>query len=136
MRVNPQFGPFRNRRVLMGAALCLQAAAVKELASTVPEPLRAQLALSSETAIDSIIDEYCGTGSKTTGSNRPGLPPHPGPDELWGLPSPLALQLASVLVVYANTRVQPGGLQTELAKIAGRLVGRAFKVVSRPDRVG
>jgi len=132
MSAKVQASSFSNPMVLRGAALCVQAAAVKEIAGSVPEPLRAQLIQSSGQAIDAIIDEYCGTG---TGSVRPSLPKDPlSPDpptpisgtNPWAVPSPLALQLASVLVVYANTRVQSGGLQTELVKIASRLVERAF----------
>jgi hypothetical protein len=115
MTANPQFRSFSNPRVLRGAALCLRAAAVKEIAGTVPEPLRAQLLQSSGQTIDAIIDDYCGTPSPPKIRNP------------WSVPSTLALELASVLVVYANTRVQSSGLRTELLKITGRLVEKAFK---------
>ncbi len=115
MPVNPQFAEsFAHPRVLKGAALCLRAAAAREIAKTLPEPLRAQLLGSSAKTIDAIIDDYCGTPSPPRIRNP------------WSLPSPMALDLATLLAVYANTRVQPGELRTELLKIAGRLVAEAF----------
>jgi len=104
-----------NPRLLKGAALCLRAAAVKEIAPTVPEPLRAQLLSSSDQSISAIIDDYCGTPSPPKVRNP------------WSLPSNMALDLATLLAVYANTRVQAGGLRTELLKIAGGLVQKAFQ---------
>jgi hypothetical protein len=109
---------FRNPKVLRGAALCLRAAAVKEIAGNLPEPLRGELMGSSEKSISAVIDDYCGT------------PTPPKIRNPWSVPSPVALDLAALLVVYANTKVQAGGLRTTIQHIAGRLVQTAFQVVA------
>jgi hypothetical protein len=114
---NPNPKPFLNPRVLEGAALCIRAAAVRELAGTVADPLRTQLHASSEHSIRAIVDDFCGVPS-------PPLIRSP-----WPVPSVLALELAAVLAVYANTRAQAGGFRTEIMKIAGRLTEKAFATV-------
>lgn len=115
MTVKPQPGHRSNPRVLRGAALCVQAASVKTIAGTVPEPLKLQLVQSADATINAVIDDYCGT---------PSSPNIHGP---WPGPSALALDLASIIAVYANTRVQPGEFQANLMEIAGRLVKKAYK---------
>ena len=101
-------------RVLRGTALFLRAAAVKTIAEHVPAPLKTQLVQSANQTIDALVDEYCGTPSPPKVHNP------------WGAPSPVALELAALLAVYANSRVQAGELRTELLAIAGKLVVKAF----------
>jgi len=65
---------------------------------------------SAQLAIDTIIDDYCGTPPRR-------IPwPHPGPP-------PWAFQIASELALLANT-LQPGGLRNELESIAGKISHR------------
>jgi hypothetical protein len=71
---------------------------------------------SADLAIEEILDDYCGT-------KGPPRPKH----SAWGTPSNVALELASVLTVYGNTRVQEGTLRTDLSAIASKLVQRAFE---------
>lgn len=63
MTVSRPLQPFRNPRVLRGAVLCVRAAVVKEIANTVADSLKTQLAQSSAQTVDAIIDDYCGTPS-------------------------------------------------------------------------
>jgi hypothetical protein len=134
MTVNPQLQRFINPRLLRGAGLCVQAATVKTIAESMPPQLKAQLTESADASIRAVIDDYCGTG--TGGIPTPpkggGVPsiPHGLPHELnpWSGPSPLGLELASVITVYANTRVQAGTFQAQLMEIAGLLVKRAYNV--------
>jgi hypothetical protein len=118
MTAHSQLSRHTNPKVLRGAALCVRAAAVKAIAGTLPQGLKAQLVQSADETINTVADEYCGTGA-------PGGPPHVlNP---WAGPSVLGLELASVIIVYANTRVQPGPFQAQLTEIAGLLVKKAYK---------
>jgi hypothetical protein len=101
-------------KVLRGAAACLRATSVKEIAAQMGEPLKSELTKSSNQTIDAIIDEYCGT-------------PHPSRHNPWALPASLALELATVLVVYANTKVQAGSFKTELLRISTKMAEKAFQ---------
>jgi hypothetical protein len=112
--------PYVNPRVLRGASRCLRAAVVKSIAGGVAEPLRAQLMKSADLAIDEVLDDYCGT----TGPHRPKR-------SAWGTPSDVALELASVITVYGNTRVQEGTLRKDLSAIAGKIVQRSLELQAR-----
>jgi hypothetical protein len=111
MIANSQIGSPVNPKVLRGAALCVRAAAVKTIAGTMPQELKVQLVNSADATINALTDDFCGTPS-----------PHP-----WPGPSTLALDLAALITVYANTRVQPGQFQANLMEIAGGLVKKAYK---------
>ncbi|MGA9240670.1 MAG: hypothetical protein WBW03_01640 [Silvibacterium sp.] len=92
----------------------MQAAAVKEIAVSVADPLKSQLAHRADLTIKNVVDDLC---SAT-------FPLVPAP---WPSPSAIALDLATLLTVYANTTVQSGGLRTGLAEIAATLVTKAYK---------
>jgi len=103
-----------NPRLLRAAAMCVQAAAVKEIAATVPDPLQGQLVQRADLTINNIADDFCGTT----------FPLVPKP---WPGPSALALDLATLLTIYANTTVQSGGLRTAITHIASHLVKKAYQ---------
>jgi hypothetical protein len=103
-----------NPRLLRALARCIEAAAVKDMAANVTEPLKNQLVRRAELTIDHIVDDFSGTA-------RPLIP---GP---WPRPSTIALQLATALTIYANTTVQSGGLRQGLTEIATKLVEKAYK---------
>jgi hypothetical protein len=107
--------PTVNPRLLRAAAICVQAAAVKAIASSLGTvPLATQLSQRADLTISNITDDFCGT-------NFPLVPkPFPGPR------GP-ALDLATLLTVYANTSVQPGVLQGEIMAIATILVQKAYQ---------
>jgi hypothetical protein len=131
MNITPQLRRPRNPQVLSAAALLVRAASVKTIAEAMPQQLKAQLTQSSDATIQAVVDDYCGTGTGAPtppkGSGVPSIP-HGLPHELnpWAGPSPLGLELASVITVYANTRVQAGRFQAQLMEIAGLLVKRAY----------
>jgi hypothetical protein len=107
-----------NPRLVRAAGLLVRAVAVKEIAATIPAPLSAQLTLSANQTINAVIDDYCGTPSPPKVRNP------------WSLPSPVALELAAMVVVFANTRVLSESMRSELVKVAGSLVTKAFATVA------
>jgi hypothetical protein len=91
----------------VAAPQLVEAAIAKDIASKQQHKAGQQ---SAQLAIDTIIDDYCGTPPRR-------VPwPHPGPP-------PWAFQIAAELSLLANT-LQPGGLKNELESIAGRISHR------------
>ena len=100
-------------RLTRALVLCVRAAAVKEIANTLPNPLKDETITRADLTINNIIDDYCGTA----------VPFVPWP---WPSPSPPALELATQLTIFANMFVHSGPLRTEIAHIAGRLAKKAY----------
>jgi hypothetical protein len=113
---SPPTGPVAAARARLARSLviCVRAAAVKELASNIGSPLEDQLTSRADITITNLIDDYCGTT----------VPLVPRP---WPGPSPAALELATLLTIFANTYLQPGQLRTEVISIASRLAKKAYE---------
>src|SRR5262249_30179311 len=89
----------------------VQAAQAKELATKLPAKDRAAATKSATTAIEEILDEWCGTPPRR----------HPWP---WPGPPPWTWQIVSALSLIANS-LQPGLLRDELLGIAGQAATKA-----------
>jgi hypothetical protein len=99
--------------IARGINLCLRAAAVKELASTLSSPLQGEVIAQADNSIANIIDDFCGTMVPFV--------PHP-----WPGPSPAALELATQLTIGANTIVQSQAMRIELLRISKTLIEKAY----------
>ena len=95
------------------AAFLVSQVSLRELASNLPPEQAGEFTARIDQAIADEIDDICGTRS---GSRWP-----------WPGPPPWALQIASELNVIANT-FRESNLRTDVLKIAGHIVQRAFAV--------
>jgi hypothetical protein len=89
----------------------VQAAQAKELAARLPPKDRANATKSATSAIEEILDDWCGTPPRRI----------PWP---WPGPPPWTWQIVSALSLIANS-LQAGALRDELLGIAGQAAARA-----------
>jgi hypothetical protein len=89
----------------IAVAQLVQAAQARDLAAKLPEGrLKSELTRSSGTAIEAIIDEWCGTPPRK----------HPWP---WPGPPPWVWEIVSEISLVANS-LQPGSLRDTIEDIA------------------
>jgi hypothetical protein len=105
----------RTHRLERAGRVLLEAAAVQELAETLPETLKAEILNRAEVSIEAVIRLLSET------------PPSPYVPRPWPAPSKAALDLATDLTVFSNAYLQPGPMQKAVQKIAARLVLGAYK---------
>jgi hypothetical protein len=89
----------------------VQAVQARELAAKLEGHAREELVKSSGAAVDSILDDWCGT------------PPRRWPWP-WPGPPPWVWEIASQLTLIANT-VESGTLREGLLEVAGRAIQRS-----------
>lgn len=90
----------------------LRAAQAKDLAIRLPEGQQKGALKSAGAAIDSILDDWCGTPPKF---------PYPWP---WPGPPPWVWEIASELSLVASS-VQPGSLQDVIQEISAQVLQKA-----------
>jgi hypothetical protein len=92
-----------------------QAAQARDLATRLPEGrLKGALERSAKAAIETVLDDWCGT-----------TPKHPRPWP-WPGPPPWAWEIASELSLFANT-LQPGTLRDTVQDLATQALQRASR---------
>src|SRR5262245_61953624 len=104
---NPEPQPWR-----VAVFQLAEAAQARDIASRLPKGTQKEAMLKSASgAIDSVIDDWCGTPPRK----------HPWP---WPGPPPWVWSIVSELSLLGNS-LQAGGLRDELLSLAGQLATRA-----------
>jgi hypothetical protein len=109
--IEPHLGP-QPEPWTVAVGQLVQAASAKEVAVKLPEgPQRSAMMKSASMAIETVLDDWCGTPPRR----------HPWP---WPGPPPWTWQIVSELTLVANS-LQGGPLRDEILNIAGQLTSRA-----------
>jgi hypothetical protein len=104
-QLDPEPEPWR-----IAVAQLVQAAQAKDLAARLPDKLKSAMMKSATSAIDAVLDEWCGTP-----------PPKPWP---WPGPRPWVWNIVSELSLVANS-LQPGSLRDGILDIASQAIQKA-----------